>query len=228
MEDKGKNVDEVEKIEIDEDLEIVKDAKTNETIMKEKVNDILKDLDDSEIVYRRRNRRKTILFVIGIIIEIFVIILIIKNRYIKKDVANDNVKMVVTCSNTTQNDAYSASIKTNNIYYFNDDNEVIKRENEVLYAFNNKDAYDRYKSDYVNTDIKDFKGLKQQSIFSDENNLFKTKTTYTYSELKNNNSVKFKNNIFTIFMPDDSIITLPIENYNEVLTTNENMNFICE
>ena len=64
---------EVEKIEVDEDLELVKDVKTNEALMKEKVKEIIKDFDENDREYKRKKRNKTIFYIIGIIIEIIII-----------------------------------------------------------------------------------------------------------------------------------------------------------
>lgn len=220
--------EEVETIEIDEDLDLVKDVKSNDVIMKEKVNEILKDLDSSDVVYKRKKRNKTIFYIIGIIIEIIVIILIIRTRYVKNEIS-DEYKMSVKCSNTTTNSLSDSSIKMTNTYYFNDDDKVVKTENEVLYAFNNQESYNRFKSDYISTDIKDYKGLNQQSIFDDNNYIFKTQTIYTYSELKKNKKVSYKNNVFTLDIPNRTEpIVIAVEDYDTVLNTNENMGFICE
>ena len=82
MEEKINNVDDTEKIEIDEDLEIVKDIKNNEMIVKEKINDVLRDLNKNDEIIKSRNRRKTVLYTIGVIIEIIIIILILKKNYL--------------------------------------------------------------------------------------------------------------------------------------------------
>ena len=219
---------EVEKIEVDEDLELVKDVKTNEALMKEKVKEIIKDFDENDREYKRKKRNKTIFYIIGIIIEIIIIVLIVKNNYIKKK-TSDNYTMSVKCSNTTTNSFNDSTIKMTNTYYFDKDNKVIKTENEVLYAFNSQESYERFKSDYIVNDVKNFEGLDQQSAFDDNNYIFKTQTIYTYSKLKDNKNVSYKNNIYTINVPGRTEpLTAIEEDYDTVLDTNTNMGFICE
>lgn len=227
-EKKNNEIDnDVEKIEIDEDLEIVKDVKSNESIMKEKVDEILKDFDKNDVIYKRKRRNKTIFYIIGIIIEIIIIVLIVKNRYVNKETSNEYTS--VKCSNTTENIAINASITMNNTYYFNKDNKVNKTENEIVYIFNDKESYERYKSDYVSTDINNFTGLNQQTIFDDNNYVFKSQTIYDYSELKKNKNVSINGDILTLNIPDRTDpVVISIEDYDTVLDTNQNMNFICE
>ena len=61
----------------------------------------------------------------------------------------------------------------------------------IVYIFNDKKSYEKYKNEYVDTNIKNYKGIEQKDIFDDQNYAYENKTTYTYSKLKKNKNVSF-------------------------------------
>ena len=241
--------DTTEKIEIPEDLqevkieqldidnnsnysteeEIKKDIKTNEEQMKKKVENILEDFDDSNAKVEKKAKIKNIFFIIGIIIEIIVIIFIFKSKQKSKDISNtkESYDFAVTCTNTTETNNYD--LKATNIYYFDKSRNVAKTENETTYIFKTKEYYNQYKSDYISSDIKNFSGITQKSVFDDNTLAYKNTTIYNYNELKKNKKVKYKDNTLTLNIPNKKEpITIYVENYDTVLLSNENMGFICE
>lgn len=232
--------DEVEKIEIDDNSddksddskynqneEIINNPKTNEVQMKEKVTELIDELAKQDEIRTKKNKRKksikNIFLIIGIIIELIVIGFLCYIKFFKETYSKE-----LTCTSTTQNnDSYSITMK--NIYYFDDEDKVAKTENNIVYIFSNKEAYLKYKNEYVSSDIKDYKGITQRSTFDDQNYLYENKTIYTYSKLRKNKSVSFENNIITANIKGrDNAITIYIDDYDSVLVKNEETGFTCE
>lgn len=183
-------------------------------------------LDEETKIEEKPNKRKSvnkknILVIVGIIIEIVIIMLII--AFSKQ---TDNYKTIVKCSNTTEMEEYT--IITNNTYYFDKKDNVAKNENEINYIFKEKEVYQDYKNNYISTDIDNYSGLEQSSAFDDVNYIYQNKITYDYNKLKKNKKVKFKNDKLTLKIKDRDDITLYIQDYDSVLTSNEEMGFICQ
>lgn len=229
----------VEKIEIDEIEEkinqqeikkedIDNDIKYNSMQMKEKVNEIIDEFENQDEIRKNKKnknrKKKNILLLIGIIIEVLVIIFLCYIKFFK-----ENYSGLLTCTNTIENSENNYTITMNNVYYFDEENNVSKTENSIIYIFNDKKSYDKYKTDYVDTNIKDYKGINQIDIFDDQNYAYENKTTYTYSKLKKNENVTIKDNLITAKIKNrKEPITIYIESYDNVLKTNEKSGFICE
>lgn len=228
----------VEKIEIEEDIlneeqplnneEIVNNIKYNNLQMKEKAQDMIRKLESDEEIRKnkiaKKRRRKNIFLIIGIIIELGIIGFLCYIKFFK-----ETYTMTLTCTNTSQSSENNYTITMNNVYYFTKDNKVAKTENSIVYIFNDKKSYEKYKNEYVDTNIKNYKGIEQKDIFDDQNYAYENKTTYTYSKLKKNKNVTFNNNLITAKIENKKEpITIYIEDYNSVLKTNEKTGFICE
>lgn len=226
------NDEEVDKIEIEEEIEEVKEEISNEIKynniqMKEKANELINELDNQEQIRNekknKKRKRKNIILILGIIIEIVVIAVLCYFKFFK-----ETYTTILTCQNsTTTENKYS--ITTNVVYYFDEDNNVAKTENSMIYIFNDKASYDEYKKNYIDTNIKNYEGIEQIDIFDDQNYAYENKTTYTYSKLKKNKNVTVKDNLLTAKIKGrKEPITIYIEDYDNVLNTNEKTGFMCE
>jgi len=226
----------IEKIEIEEaeeekiinTNEITNDIKYNNIQMKEKAQKLIQELEEDEEQriekFKRKRRKKNILLIIGIIIELLIIGFLCYVKFFKETYSTK-----LTCTNTSQNSEINYTITMNNVYYFDKENKEAKKENKIIYIFNNKKDYEKYKNDYVDTNIKDYKGIEQKDIFDDQNYAYENKTIYTYSKLKKNKNVTLKDNLMTIKFEDKKEpITIYIEDYDNVLKTNEKIGFVCE
>ena len=227
----------VEKIEIEEDElqddqiindEFQNDIKYNNVQIKEKTKKMIQDFEEADDIrltkQRKKRRRKNILLIIGIILELGIIGYLFYIKFYK-----ETYYKTLTCTNssTSQNDNYT--ITMNNVYYFDKNDEVAKTENSVIYIFNDKASYEKYKTNYVDTNIKEYQGIEQIDIFDDQNYAYENRTTYTYKKLKKNKNVTFNNNLITAKIENKKEpITIYIEDYNSVLNTNEKTGFICE
>lgn len=226
-----KQNEEVEKIEIEEDKnneEIENDIKYNNLKMKEKANELIKGLEEQDNIrekkQKKKKNKKNILLIIGIIIEIIIIAFLCYIKFFK-----ETYKTTLTCTNTTTDSSNKYTITTNNVYYFDKNDNVAKTENSIIYIFNDKTSYDNYKEKYVDTNIKNYKGINQIDIFDDQNYAHENKTTYIYNQLKKNKNVTFKDNLITANIEGrKEPITIYIESYDSVLKTNEEIGFTCE
>ena len=208
-----KQKEEVEKIEIEEDKnnkEIENNIKYNNLKMKEKANDLIKELEEQDNIrekkQKKKKKKKNILLIIGIIIEIIIIAFLCYIKFFK-----ETYKTTLTCTNTVTDSSNKYMITTNNVYYFDKNDNVAKTENSIIYIFNDKTSYDNYKEKYVDTNIKNYKGINQ------------------IDQLKKNKNVKFKDNLITANIEGrKEPITIYIESYDSVLKTNEEIGFTCE
>ena len=64
----------------DTEKQVEKDIKSNEDVMKEKIHNILEDLNDIDKLEKKKEIKKKLVWSIILIVEIVVIILIIKSR----------------------------------------------------------------------------------------------------------------------------------------------------
>lgn len=212
-----------ENINYETNKEIGKNIKSNEEVMKEKVDNIMNDLNDVDQKETKRKRKKTLFFIFAIILEVLVIAYILYERKPKQE-----YNMTLKCTNNESELNKDYSMKMTNTYYFNKDREVVKTSNEILYAYNDQDSYNKF-INTVNEPEVNFKGYKKQSVKDDKNYIYKSVTTYTYSELKKNKEVKYKDNLFTFKLPNNQEeISIIVQNYDEVANTNNMMNFTCE
>lgn len=226
----------IEKIEIDDleeiednnyvpDEEPVKNSNSNES--QTKVDEVIEDLSDQDekknTIQKQKRRRKNIFLIIGILIEVLVISFLVYMTFIKEKYS----KTLICTSDQQPSDNYSITMK--NIYYFDKNDKVAKTENNVIYIFNDKNNYEDYKNNYVSSNIENYKGIKQTTLFDDKNYAYQNKTIYTYSKLKKNKNVTFKDNIFTVKVDKrEEPITIYIESYNDVLSNNDKLGFTCE
>ena len=227
----------VEKIEIEEDElqdnqiindEFQNDIKYNNVKIKEKTQKMIKEFEEADdlrlIKQRKKRRRKNILLIIGIILELGIIVYLFYIKFYK-----ETYYKTLTCTNSATNQSNNYTITMNNVYYFDKNDKVAKTENSVIYIFNDKTSYEKYKTDYIDTNIKNYQGIEQIDIFDDQNYAYENKTTYTYSKLKKNKNVTINNNLLTAKIENKKEpITIYIEDYNSVLNTNEKTGFICE
>ncbi len=70
----------VKKNNYETEKQVEKDIKSNEDVMKEKIHNILTDLEEVDKREKYKERRKKLFWTISFIIEIIIIILIIKSR----------------------------------------------------------------------------------------------------------------------------------------------------
>jgi len=70
----------VKKNNYETEKQVEKDIKSNEDVMKEKIHNILTDLEEVDKREKNKERRKKLFWTISFIIEIIIIILIIKSR----------------------------------------------------------------------------------------------------------------------------------------------------
>lgn len=70
----------IQKNNYETEKQIEKDIKSNEDVMKEKIHNILTDLEEVDKREKYKERRKKLFWTISFIIEIIIIILIIKSR----------------------------------------------------------------------------------------------------------------------------------------------------
>lgn len=203
--------------------EIGKDIQSNEDVIKAKVENIVNDLNEINQKEDKRKRKKTIIFTIAIILEALIIAYILYNKK-----SNNEDNLILRCTNNESELNTNYSMKMTNIYYFNKDREVVKTSNEILYAYNDQDSYNKFISTLNETET-NFKGYTKQSAKDDKNYIYKTVTTYTYSELKKNKEVKYKDKVFTFKLPNSQEETsILVQNYDDVVDTNNMMNFTCE
>ena len=170
---------------------------------------------------KKTKSKKNLILIVGIIIELIIIAIIILLSIKPK-----SYETVVTCKNEQNLDDYR--LITNNTYYFNKQNIVIKSDIETDYIFNTKEKYEEYKQVYVSTDINNFSGLTQKSAFDDVNYIYQNKTSYDYNKLKKNKKVKVENDKLTLNISNKDDVTIYIQDYESVLESNEEMGFICE
>ena len=70
----------VKKNNYETEKQVEKDIKSNEDVMKEKIHNILTDLEEVDKREKYKEQRKKLFWTISFIIEIIIIILIIKSR----------------------------------------------------------------------------------------------------------------------------------------------------
>ena len=205
--------------------EFVRDAKLNEKALKEKIETIITDIDDSSKKLDKRASKKNKFFIIAIILEVIVIALIVILRAKPKE----KYTKTLECTNKTQELNSEYYIKLVNKYYFNKDDIAAKAETNVYYVFLDKSEYQKFKGNYKSTDVKDFEGLKQSSIFDDKNYVYNNKSVYNYKKLKTNKNVTEENESLIVSIPGKpSAITLPEQDYTTIKEISENMDFSCE
>lgn len=216
-------------VDVEEKQDVIKSKalKNNNEIAKEKIIELIETLDEEEEIreenIKNKRRKKNMWLIIGILIEIAIIAFIYYNRFIKETYSSQ-----LTCSNTTHNKAEKYYITMENVYYFDEENKVAKTKNSITYKFENEDSYKEYEKDYIDSDIKGYKGITQKSVFDKNQNQYTNTTTYTYSKLKQNKNVKFENNLITANIEGrDKPITIYIQNIDEVKEQNKNMGFMC-
>ena len=204
-----------------EEKEFEKNSKSNEEIMKEKVSGIIDDLNEVNYKQDKRDRKKAIILLIAILIEVVVVVFILTSKKIKEE-----YKMIVKCTNNESELYADYSMKMINKYYFNDYDKVVKTENEILYAYNNREAFNKH---VLEKDITNFKGYKKQSVKDKDNLIYKTVITYDYKKLKDNSKVSLNKGSLTFTIPSDKEETvITVQNYDDVIETNKIMGFTCE
>ena len=226
-------LDKIEKIEIEDEndnyeqnKEFVVESKTNDAKMKEKVDNLIDELEiedeKREKKENQKRKRKNLILTIGIIIEIIIIIFLAYIKFFKETYYKE-----LTCTNETNVENYQMIME--NKYYFDKEDKVAKHENNITYKFKTKDAYNEYKKNYISSDIKKYKGIKQTSKFDDKNNTYENKTIYTYSKLKKNKNVTVnEDNLSAKIEGRDEPITIYIDTYENILTSSETTGFTCK
>lgn len=226
-------LDKIEKIEIEDgndnyeqNKEFVVESKTNDAKMKEKVDNLIDELEiedeKREKKENQKRKRKNLILTIGIIIEIIIIIFLAYIKFFKETYYKE-----LTCTNETNVENYQMIME--NKYYFDKEDKVAKHENNITYKFETKDAYNEYKKNYISSDIKKYKGIKQTSKFDDKNNTYENKTIYTYSKLKKNKNVTVnEDNLSAKIEGRDEPITIYIDTYENILTSSETTGFTCK
>lgn len=226
-------LDKIEKIEIEDEndnyeqnKEFVVESKTNDAKMKEKVDNLIDELEiedeKREKKENQKRKRKNLILTIGIIIEIIIIIFLAYIKFFKETYYKE-----LTCTNETNVENYQMIME--NKYYFDKEDKVAKHENNITYKFETKDAYNEYKKNYISSDIKKYKGIKQTSKFDDKNNTYENKTIYTYSKLKKNKNVTVnEDNLSAKIEGRDEPITIYIDTYENILTSSEITGFTCK
>lgn len=226
-------LDKIEKIEIEDEndnyeqnKEFVVESKTNDAKMKEKVDNLIDELEiedeKREKKENQKRKRKNLILTIGIIIEIIIIIFLAYIKFFKETYYKE-----LTCTNETNVENYQMIME--NKYYFDKEDKVAKHENNITYKFETKDAYNEYKKNYISSDIKKYKGIKQTSKFDDKNNTYENKTIYTYSKLKKNKNVTVnEDNLSAKIEGRDEPITIYIDTYENILTSSETTGFTCK
>lgn len=226
-------LDKIEKIEIEDEndnyeqnKEFVVESKTNDAKMKEKVDNLIDELEiedeKREKKENQKRKRKNLILTIGIIIEIIIIIFLAYIKFFKEIYYKE-----LTCTNETNVENYQMIME--NKYYFDKEDKVAKHENNITYKFETKDAYNEYKKNYISSDIKKYKGIKQTSKFDDKNNTYENKTIYTYSKLKKNKNVTVdEDNLSAKIEGRDEPITIYIDTYENVLISSETTGFTCK
>lgn len=226
-------LDKIEKIEIEDEndnyeqnKEFVVESKTNDAKMKEKVDNLIDELEiedeKREKKENQKRKRKNLILTIGIIIEIIIIIFLAYIKFFKETYYKE-----LTCTNETNVENYQMIME--NKYYFDKEDKVAKHENNITYKFETKDAYNEYKKNYISSDIKKYKGIKQTSKFDDKNNTYENKTIYTYSKLKKNKNVTVnEDNLSAKIEGRDEPITIYIDTYENVLISSETTGFTCK
>ncbi len=208
--------------------EFIKDPKTNEEKIKEKINKVLNNIDEVQEKEDRKNRRKTIILTIGILLEIIIIIWIINSRYIKKK-EPIKYKVSIKCNKETELDNVGYKLRDTNIYYLDKIGMVKKKSVSVIYIFKNKEYYDRFKSDYVASEKKEFKGIEKINEFDDVDYIYKEETIYDYDLLLKNKDVTKKGNVLNLnFKNKKDNYSILIESYDDVLSESERLDYICE
>ncbi len=226
-------LDKIEKIEIEDEndnyeqnKEFVVESKTNDAKMKEKVDNLIDELEiedeKREKKENQKRKRKNLILTIGIIIEIIIIIFLAYIKFFKETYYKE-----LTCTNETNVENYQMIME--NKYYFDKEDKIAKHENNITYKFETKDAYNEYKKNYISSDIKKYKGIKQTSKFDDKNNTYENKTIYTYSKLKKNKNVTVnEDNLSAKIEGRDEPITIYIDTYENILTSSETTGFTCK
>ncbi len=172
---------------------------------------------------KKTNKKKKI-FIIGIVLEILIIGFLIWFTFFRK-----NYSTIVECTDTVQNKVGKYYITTDNLYYFDNNNEVVRTKSSITYTFDNKKVFDKFKTEYVDTSIKNVKGIEQTSSFDDNSLKYQSVTTYDYRTLKfNKKNVKVEDRIMTINVKDrEEPLSIYIQNMEEVAEENNNNGFIC-
>lgn len=181
-------------------------------------------LEPNEVIVNKSKKTKNKkLWLIGIIIEILIICFLIWFTFFRK-----NYKTVVECTDTVKNNDYY--ITTNNLYYFDSDSNVVRTDNEISYSFSDEKSYKEFKKNFVESNINDIKGIKQENSFDDNELKYITKTIYDYDKIKKNKSgVKIEDKLITVKIKDrENPITIYIQNVEEVAAENNQKGFICK
>ena len=215
-----------ENINYEQNKEFVKESKTNDAKMAEKVNELIDELaiqdEKREKKEKKKKNKKNIILLIGIIIEIIIICFLAYIKFFKETYYAE-----LNCKNQTDLDNYTMTMK--NKYYFDKENKVAKYENNITYKFKTTEAYQEYKKNYISSDIKNYKGIKQSSKFNDKNNTYENSTIYIYSKLKSNKNVTVNEDIISAKIEGrEEPITIYIDTYDNIISSNETTGFSCE
>lgn len=243
--------DEIEKIEIDEEIleetvnvdeemveqtiddnsnenyannqEFIRNSTSNEEKIRAQVDELLEDFDKRAIKKEKRKNKKNLFLLFGILIELVIIFFIVKGTIFKEKYYN-----MISCTNETNQNGLNYDITMKNIYYFDKKDNLAKQEINVVYIFDKEKDYQDFKNNYQDSNIKNYDGIIQSDLFDDINYVYQNKTIYIVSKLKKNKKTVLNDNLITMNIENRDALTLYIDNYDNIMDSNNKAGFTCE
>ncbi len=176
--------------EVNPTLDLFQNARTSEEVIK---------MDEPVMIKKEpKKKNKFIKWIfIGIMLELVIlgIIYVIKNT---------GTKEILECTGEEYSSYYEANIINTKRYTFVK-GRITKLEDTVKYVFDNRKAYDEFKTNYANPPKKAVEGRIFISNINDNNNSYEEKTNYDYKKLRIKNTSSDEHNIVVSVDEDDTI-----------------------
>lgn len=199
--------------EVNPTLEMFQNAKTSEETIK---------MEEEVIPVKTKKEKKKSGFMKWILIGILIEIIVLGIIYVVKNVGS---KEILECTGEEYSSYYEANIINTKKYTFVK-GKITKLEDTVKYVFDNKEAYEEFKSNYANPPKKAIDGRIFISNINDNNNTYEEKTNYDYKKLRKKNTSSDEHNITVTTTNDDDTISLLDYNITDIKIIYES-DYIC-
>ncbi len=199
--------------EVNPTLALFQQAKTSEETIK------IEDTKEDKKPKEKKKKGFMRWIIIGIILELIIlgILFIIRN---KKETS------VLECSNEEYNSYYEATIINTKRYTFYKGN-ITKLEDTTKYVFDNKEAYEEYKTNYANPPHTELDGRIFISNINDNDNTYEEKINYDYKKLRKKNTSSDEHNIVITTSDENDTISLLDYNITDIKIIYES-DYVCK
>lgn len=189
-------------------------------------NIIIEKLSEEKVDYNHVEPKKKNTKVIKIIGFISIIILGIVGIYnLMKSL---NSSEVLICSLKEKDELNHALIEKINVYSFKDD-IIYKKEEINNYKFDNKEAFELYRKNYIDSGIYDISGITYEKSFNTSSLSFDHKVNYDLNKISTSvyKVEKTSKNIQIIDDNSNVILDIDILSKDDILSLNSNQGYTC-